>query len=160
MYFVHATEFCLVFICCMLLFNWVVMRFGSLKMLYKYPIIILLLVGYFYSAISHRQRWAHRALLYYIFIILSLLLLSSLWLWWWWWLLSLLMKRSPGCKRSCGHLNCNVTLVFRSEGTTTLWSRSGHRFPAPSSKLCRIWLRHWRGTLFGWLSFALRAQKP
>ena len=28
------------------------------------------------------------------------------------------------------------------------WSRSERRFPAPSSKFCQIWLRHWRGTLY------------
>ena len=27
-------------------------------------------------------------------------------------------------------------------------AHSGHRFPAPSSKLCQNWLRHWRGTLY------------
>ena len=27
-------------------------------------------------------------------------------------------------------------------------AHSEHRFPAPSSKLCQIWLRHWRGTLY------------
>ena len=29
---------------------------------------------------------------------------------------------------------------------TTQHPHSEHRFPAPSSKLCQIWLRHWRGT--------------
>ena len=27
-------------------------------------------------------------------------------------------------------------------------AHSEHRFPAPSSELCQIWLRHWRGTLY------------
>ena len=27
-------------------------------------------------------------------------------------------------------------------------THSKHRFLAPSSKLCQIWLRHWRGTLY------------
>ena len=27
-------------------------------------------------------------------------------------------------------------------------AHSEHHFPAPSSKLCQIWLRHWRGTLY------------
>ena len=29
-----------------------------------------------------------------------------------------------------------------------LLPHSEHRFPAPSSKLCQIWWRHWRGTLY------------
>ena len=30
-----------------------------------------------------------------------------------------------------------------------VWApHSQHHFPAPSSKLCQIWLRHWRGTLY------------
>ena len=29
-----------------------------------------------------------------------------------------------------------------------LMSHPEHRFPAPSSKLCQIWLRHWSGTLY------------
>ena len=38
----------------------------------------------------------------------------------------------------------------RSERSEGCWTRahSEHRFPAPSSKLCQIWLRHWRGTLY------------
>ena len=31
---------------------------------------------------------------------------------------------------------------------TESYPHSEHRFPAPSSRLCQIWLRHWRGTLY------------
>ena len=31
---------------------------------------------------------------------------------------------------------------------TCYTTHAKHRFPAPSSKLCQIWLHHWRGTLY------------
>ena len=37
---------------------------------------------------------------------------------------------------------------------------SEHRFPAPSSKLCQIWLRHWRGTLYLCAAVHQRGQHP
>ena len=43
------------------------------------------------------------------------------------------------------------------------WSagaHSGHRFPAPSSKLCQIWLRHWRVTLYLRAAVQRRSQQP
>ena len=35
-----------------------------------------------------------------------------------------------------------------------------HRFPAPSSKLCQNWLRHWRGTLYLRAAVHRRCQGP
>ena len=37
---------------------------------------------------------------------------------------------------------------------------SEHRVPAPSSKLCQIWLRHWRGTLYLHAAVHRRGQHP
>ena len=37
---------------------------------------------------------------------------------------------------------------------------SEHRFPAPSSKLCQIWLRHRRGTLYLRAAVHRRGQRP
>ena len=37
---------------------------------------------------------------------------------------------------------------------------SKHRFLAPSSKLCQIWLRHWRGTLYLHAAVQRRGQYP
>jgi len=39
-------------------------------------------------------------------------------------------------------------------------SSSKHRFPAPSSKLCQNWLRHWRGTLYLRAAVHWRGQRP
>ena len=33
---------------------------------------------------------------------------------------------------------------------TSIHPHSEYHFPTPSSKLCQIWLRHWRGTLYLW----------
>ena len=37
---------------------------------------------------------------------------------------------------------------------------SEHRFPAPSSKLCQIYWRHWRGTLYLRVAVHRRGQRP
>ena len=37
---------------------------------------------------------------------------------------------------------------------------SEHRFPAPSSKLCQIWLPHWRGSLYLRAAVHRRGQRP
>ena len=37
---------------------------------------------------------------------------------------------------------------------------SEHLFPAPSSKLCQIWLRHWRGTLYLRAAVHRHSQRP
>ena len=37
---------------------------------------------------------------------------------------------------------------------------SEHLFPAPSSKPCQIWLRHWRGTLYLRTAIHRRGQRP
>ena len=39
-------------------------------------------------------------------------------------------------------------------------SHSEHRFPAPSSKLCQILLRHCRGTLYLRAAVHRRGQRP
>ena len=39
-------------------------------------------------------------------------------------------------------------------------AHSEHRFPAPSSKLCKNWLRHWRGTLYLRAAVHRRGQRP
>ena len=39
-------------------------------------------------------------------------------------------------------------------------SHSKHCFPAPSSKLCQIWLHHWRGTLYLRAAVHQRGQHP
>ena len=39
-------------------------------------------------------------------------------------------------------------------------AHSEHRFPAPSSTLCLIWLRHWRGTLYLRADVHRRGQRP
>ena len=71
------------------------------------------------------------------------------------------------------HRPCkNATNVWLSLGEedktpyiyTDLWTRphtySEHRFPAPSSKLCQIWLRHWRGTFYLRAAVQRRGQRP
>ena len=40
------------------------------------------------------------------------------------------------------------TQYWCSLSNSSQCTHSKHRFPAPSSKLCQIWLRHWRGTLY------------
>ena len=40
------------------------------------------------------------------------------------------------------------------------WAHSEHRFPAPSSKLCQIELRHWRGTVYFCAAVQRRGQRP
>ena len=37
---------------------------------------------------------------------------------------------------------------------------SEHRFPAPSSKLCQIWLHHWKGTLYLHAAVQRRIWRP
>ena len=44
--------------------------------------------------------------------------------------------------------------------STPSFPHSEHRFPAPSSKLCQIWLRHWRGTLYLPAAVYRRGQRP
>ena len=39
-------------------------------------------------------------------------------------------------------------------------AHSQHRFPAPSSTLCQIYLRHWRGTLYLRAAVHRRGQRP
>ena len=39
-------------------------------------------------------------------------------------------------------------------------AHSEHRFPAPFSKLCQSWLRHWRGTLYLRSAVHRRGQRP
>ena len=41
-----------------------------------------------------------------------------------------------------------------------LHPHSEHRFPALSSELCQIWLRHWRGTLYLGAAVHRRGQHP
>ena len=50
-------------------------------------------------------------------------------------------------------LTCDVTTV---QGTPTLRAS----LSAPSSKLCQIWLRHWRGTLYLRAAVHRRSQRP
>ena len=60
-------------------------------------------------------------------------------------------------------------LFYRKVGVFSVFShgpgtgpgiRSEHHFPAPSSKLCQIWLRHWRGTLYLRAAVHWRGQRP
>ena len=39
-------------------------------------------------------------------------------------------------------------------------THSEHRFPAPSSKLCQIWLHHWRGTFYLCTAVHWHGQRP
>ena len=67
--------------------------------------------------------------------------------------------------------NCRCSLLYSailhsledSLRSCPMWwwkTHSEHRFPAPSSKLCQIWLRHWRGTLFLRAAVHRRGQRP
>ena len=62
---------------------------------------------------------------------------------------------------------CETLSDERSSGAVWKWRwpswappHSEHRFPAPSSKLCQIWLRHWRGTLYLRVAVHQRGQCP
>ena len=44
--------------------------------------------------------------------------------------------------------------------SSKLIAHSEHCFPAPSSKLCQIWLHHWRGTLYLHAAVHRRGQRP
>ena len=51
--------------------------------------------------------------------------------------------------------------IYKYEPTRSqAYPHSEHRFPAPSSKLCQIWLRHWRGTLYLCAAVQRRGQSP
>ena len=70
-------------------------------------------------------------------------------------------KQPPKRSRSNGCLECLGSChVSRMVTFTGIWSHSEDRFPAPSSKLCQIWLRHWRGTLYLRASVHRRGQRP
>ena len=47
-----------------------------------------------------------------------------------------------------GAMYSNAWCVSATHSKAWCVTHSGHRFPAPSSKLCQNWLRHWRGTLY------------
>ena len=51
-------------------------------------------------------------------------------------------------------------VLITSVKSARLEPHSQHRFPAPSSKLCQIWLRHWRGTLYLRTAVHRRGQCP
>jgi len=51
----------------------------------------------------------------------------------------------------------NVAEVY---ALATASSHSEHRFLAPSSKLCQIYLRHWRDTLYFRAAVHRRGQRP
>ena len=53
-----------------------------------------------------------------------------------------------------------VFSVFSHRPGTGLGIRSEHHFPAPSSKLCQIWLRHGRGALYLRAAVHWRGQRP
>ena len=50
-----------------------------------------------------------------------------------------------------------VTVIKRDK---ELMAHSKHRFPAPSSKLCQIWLPHWRSILYLRAAVQRRGQRP
>ena len=50
--------------------------------------------------------------------------------------------------------DCRRRWVFYSEHVMV------NRFPAPSSKLCQIWLHHWRDTLYLRAAVLWRGQRP
>ena len=55
-------------------------------------------------------------------------------------------KQPPKRSRPNGRFeSCHVSRMVTLTG---IWSQSEYRFPDPSSKLCQIWLRHWKGTLY------------
>ena len=62
----------------------------------------------------------------------------------------------------CCIQRCFLLLLFwgGGGGGGTYRTHSDHRFPAPSSKLCQIWLRHWRGTLYLRAVVQRRGQRP
>ena len=68
--------------------------------------------------------------------------------------------------KSCNTLSFTLKLDNTSEESDTgdnkgsVATHSEHRFPAPSSKLCQIWLRHWRGTLYLRAAVQWRGQRP
>ena len=72
---------------------------------------------------------------------------------------------------ACGYGELHPTSTAGWRPTTSpvsplqqrLWwwhAHSEHRFPAPSSKLCQIWLRHWTGTLYLRAAVRRRGQLP
>ena len=67
-------------------------------------------------------------------------------------------------RSSFGILLCNAVKGWVQTLTTLcctiIYAHSEHRFPAPSSKLCQIWLRLWRGTLYLRAAVHRRGQRP
>ena len=61
-------------------------------------------------------------------------------------LMSLQVAHGP--QPSEAPLSSSSEWVNQNTAPSTRQPHSEHRFPAPSSKLCQIWLRHWRGTLY------------
>ena len=64
-------------------------------------------------------------------------------------------------------LQAQVSWLFHASGSTSMksWGVVGGRggpprFPAPSSKLCQIWLRYWRGTLYLHAAVHRHGQQP
>ena len=67
------------------------------------------------------------------------------------------------CKSLLSQRQLSVLFPKTSVGAvpkTAIGAHSEHRFPAPSSKLCQIWLRHWRGTLYLRAAVHRRGQRP
>ena len=88
-------------------------------------------------------------------------------------------RRTPGASRpalctraaSASRFQCNAPVRgsdcmiiilggSRSVSCTGKLPHSDHRFPAPSSKLCQIYLRLWRGTLYLRAAVHRRGQRP
>ena len=55
---------------------------------------------------------------------------------------------------------CSMGPLLRGQHHRTMDPHSEHRFPAPSSKLCQIYLRHCRGTLYLRAVVQRRGQRP
>ena len=64
------------------------------------------------------------------------------------------------CVRMCTSACIHTHPCVHIHPHTHTESHSEHHFPAPSSKLCQIWLRHWRGTLNLPAAVHRRGQRP
>ena len=72
------------------------------------------------------------------------------------------LKNNQEARETARNTPRSETLQHKPEQSTnrTPFTRSEHRFPAPSSKLCQIWLRHWRGALYLRAAVHRRGQRP
>ena len=61
---------------------------------------------------------------------------------------------------ACMHARTHACTHARMLAHTHTHTHSEYRFPAPSSKLCQIWLCHWRGTLYLLTAVQQCSQRP